>query len=123
MERTSYINPLQRTNMGILHAFSNCVSETINHGLSPSEVDCGDPKVEPAKMLKHTSSVNMLIEVDWGDNLKTNYTSSGSMLMEVDWGGKLIINCMVDGELMKLTQIDTTSLKLTGEAMVPVPTI
>ena len=74
-------------------------------------------------MLKHTSSGNILMEVDSGDNLKNNYTSSGSMLMEVDWGGKLTINSMVDGELMKLTQMDTTSLKLTGEAMVPVPTI
>ena len=26
------------------------------------------------------------------------------------------------GELMKLTQMDTTSLKLTGEAIIPVPT-
>ena len=46
--------------------------------------------------LKHTSSGNMLMEVDWGGNLKHNYTSSGSMLMEVDWGDKLIINSMVD---------------------------
>ena len=30
--------------MGILHALSNCVRETFNHGLSPSEVDWGDPK-------------------------------------------------------------------------------
>ena len=47
-------------------------------------------------MLKHTSNGNMLMEVDWGGNLKHNYTSSGSMLMEVDWGGKLIANSMVD---------------------------
>ena len=47
-------------------------------------------------MHKHISSGNMLMEVDWGGNLKHNYTSSGSMLMEVDWGGKLIINSMVD---------------------------
>ena len=82
--------------MGILHAFSNCVRETFNPGLSPSEVDWGDPKGEPTKKCKHTSSGNMLMEVDWGGNLKNNYTSSGSMLMEVDWGGKLIINSMVD---------------------------
>ena len=34
---------------GILHAFSNCVRETFNHGLSPYEVDWGDPKGEPTK--------------------------------------------------------------------------
>ena len=82
--------------MGILHAFSNCVRETFNHGLNPSEVDWGDPKGEPTEMLKHTSSGNMLMEVDWGGNLKNNYSSSGSMLMEVDWGGKLIMKSMVD---------------------------
>ena len=74
-------------------------------------------------MLKYMSSGNMLMDVDWGGYLKHNCTSSGPMLMEVDWRGKLIINSMVDWELMKLTQMDTTSLKLTGEAMVPVPTI
>ena len=82
--------------VGILHAFSKCVREPFNHGLSPSEVDWGDPKGEPTKILKHTSSGNMLMEVDWGGNLKHNYTSSGPMLMEVDWGGKLIISSMVD---------------------------
>ena len=82
--------------MGILHAFSNYVRETSNHGLSPLEVDWGDPKEKPTKMLKHASSGNMLMEVDWGGNLKHNYTSSGSILMEVDWGGKLLINSMVD---------------------------
>ena len=29
--------------MGILHEFSNCVRETFSNGLSPSEVDWGDP--------------------------------------------------------------------------------
>ena len=84
--------------MGILHAFSNCVKETFNHGLSPSEVDWGgyDPKGEPTKMLKYTSNGNMHMEVDLGGNLKHNYTSSGSILMEVDWAVKLIINSMVD---------------------------
>ena len=85
--------------MGILLAFSNCVRETFNHGLSPSEVDCGDPKREPTRMLKHTSSGNMLKEVDWGGNLKHRYTSSGSMIVEVDWGDKLIINSIVDSRI------------------------
>ena len=126
--------------MDILYAFINYVRATFNHGNSPSEVDWCDPKGELTEMLKHTSNGYMLMEVDWGGNLKLihtscgymlmevdwggnlkhNYTSSGSMLMEVDWGGKLVINSR---ELMKLPQMDTTSLKLTGEAMVPVPTI
>ena len=72
--------------------------------------------------LKHTSG-NMLMEVDWGGNLKHNYTSSGSMLMEVNWGDKLIINSTVDWRTHETHQMDTTSLKLTGEAMVPGPTI
>ena len=38
-----------------------------NHGLSPPEVDWGDPKREPTKH-------------------GPNYTLSGCMLMEVDWG-------------------------------------
>ena len=102
--------------MCILHAFSNCLRETFNHGLSPSEDDWGDPKGETTKLLKYTSSGNMLMEVDWRGNLKLNctssgnmlieadwrgklkhnYTSSESMLMEVDWGGELIINSMLD---------------------------
>ena len=95
--------------MGILHAFSNCVRATFNHGLSPSEVDWGDPKGEPTKhgpslmevdwerkILYYTSSGCMLMEVDWGGKLKLNYTSCGCMLMEVDWGGKFIVNSMVD---------------------------
>ena len=95
--------------MGILHAFSNCVRVTFNDGLSPSEVDWGDPKQEPTKhgpslmevdwggklKLNYTSSGCMLMEVDWGGNHKLTYTSCGCMLMEVDWGGKLIANSMV----------------------------
>ena len=61
--------------MDILHAFINYVRATFNHGLSPSEVDWGDPKGEPTKMFR--------------------YTSSGCVLMEVDWGGKLIVNSMI----------------------------
>ena len=81
--------------MGILHAFSNCVRATFNHGLSPSEVDWGDPKGEPTIMLKYRSSECIIMEVDCIGNLKLNYTSCGCMLMEADRGGKLIINSMV----------------------------
>ena len=82
--------------MGILHAFSNCVQETFNHELSPSEVDQGDPKGEPAKHgPNYPSGGCMLMEVDWGGKLKINYTSCGCILMEVDWGGKLIVNPMI----------------------------
>ena len=93
--------------MGTLHAFSNHVRETFNHGLSPSEVDWGDPKGEPTKMLKYTSSGNMLMDVDWGGNFKLNYTSSGSMLMEADWEANSSIIT---------PQVDPCSWKLTGEA-------
>ena len=73
--------------IGILHAFSNCVIETFNHGLSPSDVDWGDLKGESTKHgPNYTSSGCMLMEVDWGGKLKLNYTSCGCMLMEVDWG-------------------------------------
>ena len=100
--------------MGILHVFSNCVRATVNHGLSPSEVDWGDPKEEPTKhgpslmevdwerkilnytSSNYTSSGCMLMEFDWGGKLKLNYTSCGCLVMEVDWGGKLIVNSMVD---------------------------
>ena len=88
--------------MDILHEFSNCVRETFNHGLSPSEVDWDDPKGEPTKMLKHTSSGNMLMEVDWGGNLKNNYVSSGSMLKKVDWGGKLIDTIYIKTQVFRL---------------------
>ena len=47
-------------------------------------------------MLKYISDECMLMEVDWGGNVKLNYTSCGCMLKEVDWGGKLILNSMVD---------------------------
>ena len=75
--------------MGIHHAFSNCVNATSNHGLSPSEVDWGDPKREPTK---HGPS---LMEVDLGRKM-LNYTSSGCMLMEVDGGHKLRVSSVVD---------------------------
>ena len=83
--------------MGILHAFSSCVRETFNHGLSPSEVDWGDPKGDPTKHgPNYTSSGCMLMEVDWGGKLRLNYTSCGCMIIEVDWGGKLRANSVVD---------------------------
>ena len=63
------------------------------------------------------------MEVNWGGKLKFNYTSCGCMLMEVAWVGKLIVNSIVDWGAIILTQMDITSLKLTGEAMIPVPTI
>ena len=47
-------------------------------------------------MLKYTSNGCMLMEVDWGGNLKLIHTSCGCVLMEVDWGDKLILNSMVD---------------------------
>ena len=82
--------------MGILHVFSICVKATFNHGLSPSEVDWDDPKGQPTKMFRYTSSGCMLMEVGWGGEVKLNYTSSECMLMEVDWGDKHIVNSMVD---------------------------
>ena len=69
--------------------------ETFNHGLSPSEVDWGDPEGELTEMLQYTSNGCMLMEVDWGGNLKLTHISGGCMLMEVGWGGKLILNSMV----------------------------
>ena len=83
--------------MGIFHAFSNCARETVNHGLSPLEVKWGYTKGEPTNHgPNYTSSGCMVMEGDWGGNLKLNYTSYGCMLMEVDWGGKLIGNSMVN---------------------------
>ena len=43
------LHPFSKPNqhMGTLHPFSNCVRETFNHGLTPSEVHWGDPKGEP----------------------------------------------------------------------------
>ena len=101
--------------MGILHEFSNRIRATLIHGHSPSEGDWGDPKGEPTKhqpslmeadrgrkILNYTSSGCMLMDVDWGGNLriiswkeqtKHNYTSIGPMFMEVDWAGKLKLNC------------------------------
>ena len=57
---------------GTHHTFNNCVRETFNDGLSPSEIDWGDAIDVP---IKHGP----------------NYTSNGCILMEIDWGGKL--NC------------------------------
>ena len=96
-EYSSKMHIKSTQHMGILHAFSNNVRETFNHGLSPSEVEWGDPKGEPTKHgPNYTSSGYMLMEVYWGGKLKHNYTSCGCMLMEVDQGGKLIINSMVN---------------------------
>ena len=72
--------------MGTHNTFNNCVRETFNHGLSPSEVDWGN-----AHGPNYTSNGCIIMEVDWGDKLKFNYTSYGCMLMEIDWGGKF--NC------------------------------
>ena len=80
----------------ILPAFINYVRAPFNHGLSPSEDDWGDPKGELTELLKYTSNGCLLMEVDWGGNLKLIHTSCECMLMEVDWGGKLILNSMVD---------------------------
>ena len=106
------------------NAFSNYVKTTLNHGLSLSEVDLGDLK---RGTTKHGPR---LMEVDWGGKIKPNYTSSGCLLIQVDWGGKLKVNhineCMpseVDWELMKPIKMDTASLKLIGEVMIPVFTI
>ena len=79
-------------NIGIHHIFYNCVGETFNHGLSPSEVDWGNAIDVPIKHEpNYTSNGCTLMEVDWGNKLKLNYTSYGCMLMEIDWGGKF--NC------------------------------
>ena len=69
--------------MDTTHAFSNYVKTTLNHGLSLSEVDWGDLKIETTK---HKPS---LMEVDWGGKIEPDHTSSGCSLREVDWGGKL----------------------------------
>ena len=73
--------------MGTHHTFNNCVRETFNHGLSPSEIDWDDAIDVPIKHgPKYTSNGCILMEVDWG-----NYTSYGYMLMEIDCRGKF--NC------------------------------
>ena len=61
------------------HAFSNHVKETLNSGLSLSEVGCCDLKRETTHGL-------ILMEVDWEGKIKPNHTTSESMLFEVDWG-------------------------------------
>ena len=80
-----HVFSMSNQHMGILHAFSNCVRETFNHGLSPPKVDWGDPKGEPTKMLKHTSSGNMLMEVDWGDKLKSTPSLTGELMNSPKW--------------------------------------
>ena len=98
--------------MDILHAFINYVRATFNHGLSPSEVDGGNPKGELTEMLKYASNGCMLIKVDWGGNLI--HTSCGCMLIEVDWETNSYSTLWLTGKRMKLTPMDTTSLRLTG---------
>ena len=99
--------------MDILHAFINCVRETFNHGLSPSEVDWGDPKGEPTKHgPNYTSGGCMLMEVDWGVKLNLNYTSCGCMLMEVDWRGKLIVNSMANWGAHETHQNEQSSTRV-----------
>ena len=61
------------------HAFSNHVKETLNHGLSLSEVDWGDLKRETTK---YGSS---LMQAAWGGKLEPNHTTSECLLSEVDW--------------------------------------
>ena len=77
--------------MDILHAFSNYVRETFNHGPNLSAVDWGG-KLK----LHHTSCGPTLMEVDWGVKFNLNYTLCGFMLKEVDWGNKLLINSIAD---------------------------
>ena len=63
--------------MGIPHTFSNCVRATFNQGLTPSQLDWGDPKGEPTK--------------------------HGLSLMEVDWERKIYSYTHVDACSWKLT--------------------
>ena len=76
--------------MGTHHTFNNCVRETFNHRLIPSEIDWGDAIDVPIKHgPNYTSNGCILMEVDWGGGkLKLNYTSYGCILIEIDWGGK-----------------------------------
>ena len=62
------------------HAFSNYIKATLDHGLSLSEVDWGDPKGESTKLGPS------LMEADWGGKFKPNHITSECMLSEVDWG-------------------------------------
>ena len=87
--------------MGILHEFINCVRETSNHWLSPSEVDWVDPKENLKSMDPTTHQM---------------YICSWKLTREVNSTAPSIETLWLTGELMKLTQKDTTSLKLTGEA-------
>ena len=56
------------------------VKETLNHGLSLSEIEWGDLKRETTK---HGPS---LMEVEWGGKMMANHAMSECMLSEVDWG-------------------------------------
>ena len=93
--------------MGILHAFSNCVRETFNHGLSPSEVDWGDPKGELTEMLKYTSNGCMLMEVDCGGHGSSSNNMTEFLLSELDWGAHdpsfflFLVNIDYDVKLME----------------------
>ena len=101
------------------HAFSNNVKATLNHRLSLSEVDWGDPKGESTK---HGPS---LMEVDWGRKLMVNHRSE-CMLSEVDWGapethpnGHSITEVDWGGHDPSLyLWMGACSLKLIGELMI-----
>ena len=112
-------------NIGTHHTFNDCVRETFNHRLSPSEIDWRDAIDVPIRHgPNYTSNGCIHMVVDWGDKLKLNYTSYGCMLMEFDRGGKL--NCTtahhvdvlwLTGKVMEHTLLDTTPQKLIGVAM------
>ena len=100
--------------MDTTHAFSNYVKATLNHGLSLSEVDWGDPKGESTKYGP------MLMEVDWGGKLMVNHSSecmlsevdcaahethpNGHSITEVDWGCHDPCLYLVDGCM--LSEVD-----------------
>ena len=69
---------LMTANTWMPSAFRNHVKATLNHGLSLTEVDWGDPKRESTK---HGPS---LMEVDWGGKIEPNHTTSECVLSEVD---------------------------------------
>ena len=67
------------------------------------------------KMFNYTSSGCMIMEADWGGNLKLNNTSSGCMVMEVDWGGNLKLNNTSSGcMLMEVDWGGNLKLKYTS---------
>ena len=75
-----HCSPDDSQHMDTCHAFSNHVKETLNHGLSLSEVDWSDPKGESTK---HGPS---LVEVNWAGKIEPYHTTNVCMLSEVDWG-------------------------------------